>query len=272
MNIKQKESVARGRIQEAMKKHSIPAVGCSFGKDSMSVLHLMRNEGITPTIIWVDSRIEYPDLYKFKKRIIDEWSLEVTRLTPQPGVTFWKIVEDHGWPLFSRFNKAARACCYHLQKRPTEIYLQRNHHDILFDGLTAAESRIRRLMFHRYGYYRYVKRWKIWKCSPIWDWTMEDVWEYHALHNIPHCKIYDMKFPPEDKDNYHARTGCWACTIPIRYGHLKWLRMFYPKLWKFLMYDKGLGEEIIRLKLGEGGIGDLAKDYLDSRPCFFDKV
>lgn len=74
--------------------------------------------------------------------------------------------------------------------------------------------------------------------------------------------------------------GCWCCTLTITRSaaHMKQLRLYYPKLWRALM-DKGLAEEIIRVKTGYKG--DLYKGFFDkdkesywleTRPCFFDKI
>jgi phosphoadenosine phosphosulfate reductase len=39
---------------------------------------------------------------------------------------------------------------------------------------------------------------------PIIDWSVADVWEYLAIHNIPHCCLYDEGF---------SRIGCVMCPM-----------------------------------------------------------
>ena len=40
--------------------------------------------------------------------------------------------------------------------------------------------------------------------NPIADWSEEDVWEFHAQYNIPHCSLYDEGF---------NRLGCVLCPM-----------------------------------------------------------
>jgi hypothetical protein len=64
-------------------------------------------------------------------------------------------------------------------------------------------------------------------------------------------------------------------------NHFKALRLSHPKLWKYLVNEKGIGEIILALKLGltrqemEERSPELQKEataLIESRPCFFDKI
>jgi len=65
--------------------------------------------------------------------------------------------------------------------------------------------------------------------------------------------------------------------IAFKDNHLAILRRTHPKLWKFLMIDKGLGEELLKIKLAlSDGQRNLfasswsIEELLEQRPCFFD--
>ena len=86
-----------------------------------------------------------------------------------------------------------------------------------------------------------------------------------------HCKIYDMG---------HKRNGCWPCgmDIGIPGNHLSRLRLSHPKLWRFLMIEKDLGQELLKIKLV---LRDNQMDFfqeahiegiLAQRPCYFDNL
>ena len=84
------------------------------------------------------------------------------------------------------------------------------------------------------------------------------------------------------------RTGCWCCPMAIKYGKLKHLRYYYPKLFNFLVVEKGLGEAIVNLRLESlKGTKSRTKDYLlnlivkkakdfkgilKRQSCFFDRL
>ena len=99
-----------------------------------------------------------------------------------------------------------------------------------------------------------------------------DIWEYQKENEIPHSKIYDKG---------HKRNGCWPCLMDIRFpdSKISILRTSHPKLWRFLLVDKGLAERILKLKLALGdedfpGTAKERQQYsrnlVDTRPCFFD--
>jgi phosphoadenosine phosphosulfate reductase len=48
-------------------------------------------------------------------------------------------------------------------------------------------------------------RWRVWKASPLADWTEADVWAYIARHDLPYNALHD--------DGY-ASIGCAPCTVP----------------------------------------------------------
>lgn len=56
-------------------------------------------------------------------------------------------------------------------------------------------------------------------------WTTADVWEFHKLRNIPHCKLYDEGF---------ERLGCVGCPLAKKTSQdkefLRWPR--YEKMWR----------------------------------------
>ena len=64
-------------------------------------------------------------------------------------------------------------------------------------------------------------------------------------------------------------------------NHFRAMRRSHPKLWKFLVNEKKIGEVILALKLGftreemEDRSAELEKKaiaLIKNRPCFFDKI
>jgi len=235
-------------VKEALSEHEDPIVACSFGKDSMAVLHLVRQFKPDVKVLWNNTLVEYPDTYQFVRRITKEWDLQIFEAKPQK--TFWQIVDEFGWPIYPRNatgnrQKATVKCCKELKKLPTLRLLRRYKWDLYFTGLTRYESRLREFSAQRYGDYFYSKTWRIWKCHPIQDWTTDDIWEYHRQFHLPHNPLYD-KNAIEIRGG--IRTGCWPCPQAIRYGKLQHLRYYYPRLFYLLVDKHGLGEELGRIK------------------------
>jgi nitrogen fixation NifU-like protein len=231
-------------VKKALSEQKDPIVACSFGKDSMAVLHLVRQFKPDVKVLWNNTLVEYPDTYEFAHRIIKEWDLQVFEAKPQK--TFWQIVSEFGWPIYPRNatgkrQKATVKCCKALKKLPTLKLLRHYKWDLYFTGLTRYESRLREFSAQRYGDYFYSKEWQIWKCHPIQDWTADDIWEYHRQFHLPHNPLYD-KNAIEIRGG--IRTGCWPCPQAIRYGKLEHLHYYYPRLFDLLVNKHGLGKEI----------------------------
>lgn len=280
-NFEEKLQASMNLVKKALSEHNDPVVACSFGKDSMAVLHLVRQFKPDVKVLWNNTLVEYPDTYQFAHRIIREWNLQIYEAKPQK--TFWQVVSELGWPIYPRNTagirqKATVRCCKELKKLPTLRLLRYHKWNLYFTGLTRHESRLREYSAQRYGNYFYSKEWRIWKCHPILDWTTDDVWEYHRQFQLPYNPLYDKN---EVMVGGGIRTGCWPCPQAIRYGKLQHLRHYYPKLFHFLIVQKGFGKEILNWQL-QGGRGQgaaQAATYLDMgidkalehEPSLFDK-
>lgn len=265
-DIDSKINVAKKLIEVALDKHNNPIVACSFGKNSMVVLHLVRQYYPDVQILFNNTLMEYPETYKFKKAICEKWKLNI--IETKPIKTFWQIVEEYGFPLFSRKGNsdASKNCCRYLKEYPIDRVLRKYRFNLYFTGLSRHESRLREFSAKKYGNYFYSKRAQHWKCHPIQDWTENDVWEYHKLYKLPHNEFYDRIAP----EGFDMRTGCWCCTIPIKYGKIELLRINYPKLWELLL-RKGLGSIISEAKLGTRLPASRIENLIKVRPCFFDR-
>jgi len=253
-------------IKRIMPQHEKPVVACSFGKNSMVVLHMVLQFNPNVYVLFNDTLMEYPDTYEFKKMISEMWSLNL--IETKPSKTFWWVVENYGFPLFSRkgHRDASKNCCRYLKEYPIDRVLRRYKFDLYFTGLSRHESRLREFSAKKYGNYFYSKNSKHWKCHPIQDWKNDDVWTYHEIYGIPHNSVYDKKSPA----GFDLRTGCWCCTIPIKYGKIEFLRMNYPRLWKLLL-QKGIGKLLLEKKIGMNVSAEKIEHWIHTRPCFFDK-
>lgn len=279
---------AENLVLTVLRKHRQPVVACSFGKHSMVVLHMVRRRAPHVQVIWNNTGVEYPDTYRFARRMRDEWKLNMVEA--RPDTTFWKVVEHNGFPIFPRnaewkLQRASTECCRQLKKKPTTRALKSIGCDLYFTGLTQFESRLRMFSARKYGKYFYSVKWRHWKCHPTLDWTTEDIWNYHRRFEVPYNPLYDKD---EISMKGGIRTGCWCCPMAIKYGKLQHLRHYYPKLFDFLVIEKKLGQAIVDLRLAKlKGSKSRARDFilnlvvkktkdlkgiLRRQPCFFDRL
>jgi len=297
--LKQKIRLTNFVIKEALDKHERPVIAWSGGKDSTVLLFLSLRQKPDIDVVWINTGVEYPECVKFIRKISSEWKLNFHEAKPE--MTFWQVVEKYGYPFFGKGNsrgywfnrvnlwkrkgrnelariievtRASTECCRILKERPASKIYQKLNTDCILLGNIVSESHQRFLIWAKKGGYFYSsseKRWKVW---PLSIWTEGDVWKYHELYNIPYCSIYDKG---------HRRNGCWPCLMDIKFpdNHLQSLRRSHPKLWRFLIRDKGLGEVILALKQGldakelkekRDRLKAQVEELIEKRPCYFDKL
>jgi len=201
--------LARTRIKTALRDQGADkcAVACSFGKDSMLVLALVREVEPAINIVFSNTGVEWPETIKFKKRMVVEWNLNLHEAKGES--TFFELAEKYGLPCRSRFGHGTPKCCTYLKEKPAfEMYKEMGVR-MVFTGITSDESRNREFLAHRCGNYYFAKSQNLWKCHPIMDFTEAEVYEAHDLLGIPLNPAYKVRGVP--------RVGCMPCT-----AHLYW--------------------------------------------------
>lgn len=224
-------------IDQAFREHSPDkcAVACSFGKDSMVVLDLVRRKYPEILTVFCNTGVEFPETLALRDYVVLDWNLNYYEARPQ-GCSFWSCVERYGWPPLrfdGKHGSRQIKCCYLLKEKPAMDAYKTHNIELCFTGITAAESRNRLMLEKRCGEYYFAKTQDMWKCHPIMSWTEAEVWEYIRSNKIPYNSFYD-KFP-------NQRVGCIPCT-----GHIGWEKKMaeaFPKMYRKV--QKMRGQELI---------------------------
>ena len=90
-------------IQKALGQSKNPIVASSFGKDSVSLMHLVHQHNKKVPIVFTNTGVCFRETIKYKELLVKEWNLDLHELKPEQ--TFWQIVEEHGYPKSSRNSK-----------------------------------------------------------------------------------------------------------------------------------------------------------------------
>lgn len=233
--LKEKIGLSKIVIQRAFNEHKPEkcAVACSFGKDSIVVLELVRQ--VCPDILveFTNTGVEFPETIKFKKQVVKDWNLNFLEVRSEDW-TFWTLIDKYGWPPLRFDGKHGSRdikCCYYLKEVPAFKALKERGVELVFTGITAHESRNRMMLERRCGDYYFAKTQGLWKCHPIMSWTQDEVWQYIRENKIPHNPFYD-RFPKQ-------RVGCLPCT-----GHIGWeekMAAAFPKMYRKVQKMRGQG-------------------------------
>ena len=205
-------------------------VSCSFGKDSIVVLHLVR--GIQPDIpvVFNNTGVDGPETYEYRDRMVEMWGLKLYETLPVKGWDFFKVADKYGLP---DGRKRSDMCCDYLKEIPLRRLVKEQKWEINFTGMTVLESRNRMFTICERGQSYLSKKDICVKVHPIAYWTDGDVWRYIHENNIPVNPVYE-KYGVE-------RTGCIPCT-----SHRNWreqMSRVHPKLYR-LICERYFSEEV----------------------------
>jgi phosphoadenosine phosphosulfate reductase len=187
-------------IKEAIEKYPKLAVACSFGKDSMVVLHLALEVKPDIDVFAVLTPMKPKETFEYKDRMEKLWNLNL------------KVFMSDQEPIEGLWSTDPNKCCDIFKVIPTKEAIA--DLDAWITGLRRTEGRTRT------DYEPFEESGKaltripgkevsttIMKVNPILDWTETDIWRYLAINEIPVNSAY--------KKGYRS-LGCEPCTVLIK--------------------------------------------------------
>jgi 3'-phosphoadenosine 5'-phosphosulfate sulfotransferase (PAPS reductase)/FAD synthetase len=199
-------------------------VSFSGGKDSTAMLLKIIEFNIPfDEVIFVDTGIEFPDLYSHIDKVESATGINITRIKPDKSFEYY-LFEYERKRLSKYSDKKGlglpghkyRWCTQYLKLLPLKRYLKKYPNVIEYVGIAYDESfRIRR------NYY--IKNKNL--VFPLVDLKIT---ENEAL-SYCYSKGYDWN----GLYRIFRRVSCWCCPLQ-RIGELKSLYIHFPELWKKL--------------------------------------
>ncbi len=175
-------------INEAMNRHPKIALACSFGKDSMVLLHLALQLKPDMPIFTIMTPFKPRETFEFKDLVTKLWNLNIKEYIQKDNIGAEK---EKLW-----LNNPEK-CCEYFKVEPTIKAI---------DGLDAWITGLRNTEGETRKNFKEVEHKKIIKINPILDWTELDIWRYIAFNQIPVHPWY--------KNGYRS-LGCEPCTAII---------------------------------------------------------
>lgn len=210
------------RILKAFFRRSkTPAVSFSGGKDSLVALDLALALHPHLRIVWHDEGWYPPGTEEAMSAIEAYYGVHVIRV--------------HRWPLSGHWMRkyGQEVVCTHLKPAEYDGYSWREiyaHYGL--DGAIVAmrceESTVRRFALKRP--LRWHKGQRVWRVSPIHDWTYHDVWAYILGKRLPYHPAYE-KMIDGGVEPKHARIGPLSAERVYQYGALATLKRLWPDTW-----------------------------------------
>lgn len=205
MNFVTKVANAKELIRQTIKKYPRTSLACSFGKDSMVVLHLALQVNKNFPVFSVMTPFKFRETYEYKDKMTKLWNLNLKTyimeaLSEHVRVTgFWETDPD--------------ACCDYYKVKPTRDAV--SDLDAWITGLRRTEGRTR-------TDYEFIEnKGGLIKVNPILDFTELDIWRYLAVNQIPVHPLYAEGYRSlgcepcsrkEDDEQETEREGRWNGT------------------------------------------------------------
>ncbi len=256
--------LTKKKIQEFL--DSYPAyISFSGGKDSMVLMHLVKQVDSSVPVVFCDTGMEFPDVRANAVKYAD--------IVLKPKHPFTEVIRNHGYPVVSKETsqkikevrttksdklkdkrmgkgsgsiplkhrylieapfKVSDRCCYELKKNPFKRYEKETGRKP-FIGTLASESRLRFQSWVKYGCNMLESNRPA--SRPLMLWTEELIFEYLKENGLELPTIYSRL----------TRTGCMFCLFGAdRQGEDRFtlLKELYPSQYKFFMDKLGFREVI----------------------------
>ncbi len=171
-------------IQKALWEHERIAVACSFGKDSIVVVHLARQIDANIPVFFVNTKFKPQETLDLRDLLVKQWQLNFKEYKSKVDVPFDLHLTDPD------------ECCRILKVEPAREAVK--DLDAWITGLRSTEGRTR-------TNYKEVELRGLVKINPILGWTEAGLWRYTAAHKLPVHPWYARGY---------RSLGCACCSKP----------------------------------------------------------
>ena len=189
--LEEKEKESRKLLKEAIEKFGMEkvAVAWSGGKDSTTVLHLIRQEfkKVIIPVVFIDTSVKFKEIYSFRDKLAKEWNLNLIIVKNEEALKTIKIAQNK------------EECCYLLKTIPLREAITSHGWQALITAVNWDEQEARK----NETYFSRRENPPHTRIHPILHFRELDIWAYIRKYNIPYCELYHKGY---------RSLGCKPCT------------------------------------------------------------
>ena len=204
--IQDRVASAQKILSQAFKDYDCKlGLSCSFGKDSVTVLHLAQQIDPDVLAIYINTGLDFPETQTFKDDLVRDWNINLREIKPTQENVEYRNALDPDLNLSD-----PNLCCDLLKVEPTERAIQGL--DTWIVGLRRDETVFRRTIEPFEELEKPNGGGRLVRVAPVFDWTESDIWKYIETYDIPYHPLYD--------EGYRSM-GCMPCSKAGRWGRFE---------------------------------------------------
>jgi phosphoadenosine phosphosulfate reductase len=193
------QSTPQEILQWACNKFRCLCIAASFGKDSIVLLHMLRDIRPELDVVYLNTGYDFPETVEFIRKMEREWKLRLIEFTPRISV------EEQERTLGEDLYRTDPGRCCGIRKVEPMARALRNY-DAWITGLRRDETE------HRKDIRVVEVADELVKVNPLAAWTADDVWHYIRSNKVPYNPLYDKGY---------VSLGCRPCTLAGTWGRFE---------------------------------------------------
>lgn len=202
MSLAEKSSELISYLKNIEVNQSPTAFACSFGAEDMVLLDAIARNAKKIEVFTLDTGRLPEETQTLLETVRDKYPIEIRTYFPDASdVENW--VAQNGPNAFYKSVAQRQQCCHIRKVKPLQRALAGKKSWIT--GLRRDQSQARQAL-------QLESRDDangLLKINPLLDWTVDDVWAYIKMHDVPYNALHDRGYPS---------IGCAPCTRAVKPG------------------------------------------------------
>jgi phosphoadenosine phosphosulfate reductase len=202
MNLAEKTSELISYLKKVEATQSPTTFACSFGVEDMVLLDAIASNARKIEVFTLDTGRLPEETHALLETVRDKYPISIRTYFPD-AASIEEWVGQNGPNGFYKSVAQRQQCCHIRKVVPLQRALSGKKSWIT--GLRREQSQARQAL--------QLEAWDeangLTKINPLIDWTIDDVWAYVKIHDVPYNALHDRGYPS---------IGCAPCTRAIQPG------------------------------------------------------
>ncbi len=198
MNLHEKIAKTKKILKQAENRYDFSDIALAWkgGKDTTTLMHIILtvyNGKIPYPVMFNDTTLEFPQMYKFIEKVAHQWNLNL-------------IIERHSDEDLQNYRRARGLALKEEIARLAKIKsLERALKKYKLKGYMLGIRRDENPARKKEKYFSPRKNHV--RIHPLLDFTEEDIWAYIKLFNVPYSPLYDQGYRSIGEKPFTKKSG-----------------------------------------------------------------